>query len=283
MMTYIFWAVMAVLVIFLVLQVYDLIVMGSRSPLDDFLSDNEERKGLSQKVGEALLGRFSFLGIWDTYLSWAHLGGKMVDWTMAQVVSLALLLAGVGFGLSFFFPVPALKFLPLVAVLPFLQVRSAGMNIKKATERTVPETSALIAAELSAGASVEDAVARAAELPGPLSKVLDQAVDQAANAGRPLTSRGNQSGMLSEVLGELDLPALRGFALQLDTVARSGVDSAERMQEISTTLAAEYRQRVRDNIKVLDKSLTLAVSIFYFAPFFVILMVGTFGAALSSF
>lgn len=283
MMVYAYWAAIAALVIFVLLQVYDLIVMSSLTPLDDFLSREEERKGISQKVGEAVLGRFSFLGIWQTYLRWAHLGGKMEDWSMAQVVFVALLLGGAGFTASFFTSASAIKFLPLLAVLPFLQVRSAGMRVKKETERTIPETAALISAELSAGSSVEDAVARASELPGPLSRILDQAVDRAASAGRPLTSRGSQDGILSEVLGELDLPALRGFAIQLDTVARSGVDSAERMQEISSTLAADYRQRVRDNIKVLDKQLTLAVSIFYFAPFFILLMMNAFGAAISSF
>jgi tight adherence protein C len=164
-----------------------------------------------------------------------------------------------------------------------IHAQTAGSRVKKRVERTLPETSALIAAELSAGSSVEDALLQAAQLPGPLAEILGRAVDQAANAGRPLTSRGTQIGMLREVLSGMGLPALRGFAVQLDSVAQSGVESGERMGEIASTLAAEYRQRIRDSIKTLDKKLTLAVSAFYFAPFFLILLMGTFGAALSSF
>jgi tight adherence protein C len=155
--------------------------------------------------------------------------------------------------------------------------------VKNTAERTLPETAALIAAELKAGSSVEDAIVRASSLPGPLSRILDIAVDRAANEGRPLTSRGNQSGILREVLSEMDLPALRGFAVQLDSVAQSGAAPARRMQEISNILAAEYRQRVREGISTLDKKLTLAVTVFYFAPFFMILLMGTFNAAISSF
>ena len=202
---------------------------------------------------------------------------------MAEVVFVSLVLGILGFVVSFFSPAPAVRLLPLVAVLPLLHVKTVGEGVKKATERTLPETAALIAAELSVGSLVEDAISRASQMPGPLSRILDMAVDRAANVGRPLTSRGTQEGMLREVLGEMKLPALRGFAVQLDSVAQSGVESAQRMQEISRTLAAEYRQRMRDNLSTLDKKLTIAVAAFYFAPFFLILLVGTFSAAVGSF
>ena len=282
-MDYLYWGAIAILVVFIILQIYDIFIMRSRSEIDNFLADEESHKSLSQRVGEAVIRKSSFLETWQTYLTWAHMAGKMSDWTMAQVVFISLIFGGLGLLAPLFFSAPAARLLPLAAVLPLLRVRSVGMMAKKATERTVPETSALISAELSAGSSVEDAITRAAELPGTLSRILDRAVDRAASVGRPLTSRGNQEGVLREVLGELNLPALRGFAVQLDTVAQSGVDSAERMREISSTLAAEYRQRVRDSINALDKRLTLAVSAFYFAPFFLILLVGTFSAAVGSF
>ena len=282
-MDYVYWGAIGILVVFIALEIYDMIVLRSRSGIDDFLDGGQEREGFTHRVGEALLGRVSFLEDWKTHLEWAHLGGKLENVSMAEVVFIALALGILGFVVSCFSPTPAVRLLPLVAVLPLLHVKTVGEGVKKATERTLPETAALIAAELSVGSSVEDAISRASQMSGSLSRILDMAVDRAANAGRPLTSRGTQEGMLREVLGEMRLPALRGFAVQLDSVAQSGVESAQRMQEISRTLAAEYRQRMRDNLSTLDKKLTIAVAAFYFAPFFLILLVGTFSAAVGSF
>jgi len=286
MMAYAYWGVIAVLVIYVVLGVYEVITMrfSARSGLDDFVISDRGRRGLGQRLGEAVLSKLPFLASWQTYLTWAHLDGKLLNWSLSQVVFVALMLGALGFVLASFSAVPITKLLPLVMVVyPFLRVKTVGEGVKKLAERTLPETAALIAAELSAGSSVEDAVTRAAQLPGPLSRILDIAVDQAASKGRPLTSRGSQEGMLKEVLSGMGLPALRGFAVQLDMVARSGASPAKRMREISNTLASEYRQRVHDGINTLDKKLTLAVVAFYFGPFFLILLIGTFGAAISSF
>ncbi len=284
MIDYVYWGAIAILAVFIVLQIYDMIVMRSRSGIDLFLDRDQKREGFTQRVGQTLLGQFSFLEDWKTHLEWAHLGEKLENVSMAEVVFISLALGILGFVISLFSPIPAVRLLPFAAVMPLLHVKTVGEGVKKAAERTLPELSALIAAELSVGASVEDAIARAAQMPGPLSRILDMAVDRATTAGRPLTSRGTtQVGMLREVLTEMKLPALRGFAVQLDSVAKVGVEGAERMQEISRALAAEYRQRMRDNLSTLDKKLTIAVAAFYFAPFFLILLVGTFSAAIGSF
>ncbi|MEA2007716.1 MAG: hypothetical protein U9O54_01230 [Chloroflexota bacterium] len=286
MMGYAYWGAIAVLIVFVVLSIYDVFVMrfSTRSGIDDFVASEQVRHGLSQRLGGVVLSKLPFLDSWQAYLTWAHLDGKLMNWSLPQVVFVSLILGVLGFVLASLSPVPIVKLAPLiVAVYPFLRVKTIGESVKKSAERTLPETAALIAAELSAGSSVEDAIARASRLPGPLSRILDMAVDQATNEGRPLTAKGSQEGVLKEVLSGMGLPALRGFAVQLDMVARSGVAPARRMQEISNILASEYRQRVHDGISTLDKKLTLAVVLFYFAPFFLILLIGTFGAAISSF
>jgi tight adherence protein C len=283
MMAYLYWGAVGVLAAFILLQLYDIVTLQKRSALDEFLGARESEQGMTERIGRAFSDRFSLLKQVEKSLEWAHLGGKLESWSLGGLVVLSLGLSVVGFGASLLSPAPAAKLLIFLGALPLIHAQTAGSRVKKRVERTLPETSALIAAELSAGSSGEDALLQAAQLPGPLAEILGQAVDQAANAGRPLTSRGTQIGMLREVLSGMGLPALRGFAVQLDSVAQSGVESGERMGEIASTLAAEYRQRIRDHIKTLDKKLTLAVSAFYFAPFFLILLMGTFGAALSSF
>ena len=283
-MSLVIWGVIAVLSVFVVWSVYDLVVARrAHNTLDDFVGGDRKRRGVGQRLGGAVAAKLPFLSSWQTYLAWAQLEDQLTQWSLAQVVFVALLLGCLGVVFASLSAAPIAKLAPLLLVVfPFLRVKTIGERAKKTAERALPEVAALIAAELSAGSSPEDAITRASQLSGPLSRIFDRAVNEAARHNRPLMSKGLQAGMLREVLSEMRLPALRGFAVQLDTVAQSGTEPAKRMQEVSTVLAADYRQRVREGISTLDKKLTLAVVVFYFGPFFLILLVGTFRTVLST-
>lgn len=279
---YLLWGVGAVLDVFLFWELYGLFTMWTRRGVDDFLAEEGkggEREG--QEKGEGL----PFLGQYEEHLAWAHLEGKLENWSsLEDVISSAFLFGLGGVALALLSPAPASKLLVLVARFPFLRVRAAGQAVRKRVERTLPEAAALIAAELSAGSTVEESVARSAQLPGPLSRILDQAVDRAASERRPLISKsGVGSGVLRETLGSMGLPALSKFAVQLDTAARAGVESDRRMRETSNALAAEYRQRIRENTKTLDKKLLMVIIVFYFGPFLFFLLGGISRLVLASF
>ena len=280
-MDYLLWGVGAVLFVFLLWEIFGLVTLWTRSGVDDFLEERGEDGGESQEKGSSL----PFLTSYEDHLASAHLGAKLESWSSLEDVTSSAFLFGVGgLALSLLSSTPASKLLVLVALFPFLRVRAAGQAVRKRVERTLPEAAALIAAELSAGSTMEDAVVRSAQLPGPLSRILSQAVDRSANEGRPLISKsGAEGGVLRETLGEMGLPALSGFAVQLDTAARAGVESDKRMQEISNASAAEYRQRIRENTKTLDKRLLAVIVGFYFGPFLIFLLGSISRLVLASF
>jgi hypothetical protein len=124
----------------------------------------------------------------------------------------------------------------------------------------------------SHGTNPEQALSRAASLPGPLSGLLQTACDHAEKTGRPLFSRQQQglsqpvAGALVEVFGQLGLLELRAFALQFDEVASKGVDAPELLNDAARTLAREYRDRVLAEKEQLGGRLTTTVAFYFFFP-----------------
>ena len=145
-------------------------------------------------------------------------------------------------------------------------VRSKANLVRRQVIRALPETAALVAAEISAGSPPEAALLRATELPGPLSGLLTDAVAHARKTGRPLFSRMPVRGALVEVFDASRLPELRAFALQIDEVTGKGIDSADLMNDIARLLAREYRERVMTEKEKLGGKLTTAVAFFFFFP-----------------
>ena len=193
-------------------------------------------------------------------------------------------LGAVGFLMPLLNPSPlgwAVPFLALAA--PFIWVRSAAEKVRTRTVRQLPELAALVAAEISAGAPAEESLERAAGLPGPLAGLLRDALAESQRVGRPLLSHGLQKGTLREVFEACGVPALRAFAVQLDTAAAKGVEVDARMVELSQTLAAEYRQRLMENIEKLETNLTTAVAAFYFIPMVLLILLPLFGEAMNMF
>ena len=224
------------------------------------------------------------LAVWEDHLAWAHRGGKYIQYTLGRLVFMALIMGGLGLIIPLMNPSLATWTVPFLGfAAPFIWVRSAAEKVRRRTVRQLPELAALVAAEISANTPPEDALQQAAELPGPLSLLLADAVGLSQRTSRPLLSHGNQRGTLREVFEQTNVPALRAFAVQLDIAASKGVEVAERMTEISRTLAAEYKQKLMENTEKLENNLTTAVLVFYFIPMVGLILVPLFNEALKAF
>jgi Flp pilus assembly protein TadB len=250
---------------------------AANKSLLDFYQMKEGSAQRGEAIGNAVLSHLPFsLEEWEDHLRWAQRGGKYQDYTIARLVFTALTYAGVGLVVPLTNPAPVAFLVPIgAAVYPFIAVRSKANTVRKRVMRLLPETAALISAELAAGNSPEKAVERAAEMPGALAGLLPEALNEARSSGRPLFSRRPVTGALVETFRKAKLPALTAFASQLDMVAGKGVSGAELMAQIAETLVGEYRARLASEVEKLDGRLTLLVMLFFFAPF-VILLLATF-------
>ena len=249
---------------------------------------NRARTPWTERTGFAVAQRLPLsLDVWEDHLRWAKRGGQFLGDSLGTLMFRAVAYGGLALILPLMSPdVPALWFAPVLAVaLPLTQVRDAGQKAKKRAVRGVPELAALVAAEMAANTPAEAALEDALKLPGPLSGLLHAAKARSSQTGRPLLSHTSgqaagmsQVGTLREVFEEAQVPALRAFAVQLDLAASTGVEGAARMQELSQTLADEYRQQVMEATEKLDDTLSLQVALFYFAPMLMLILMAFFGA-----
>ena len=237
------------------------------------VQQNNRQSEIGERVGRLLP---ISLSEWQNHLEWAQRGGHYAGQKLGGIIFTACLYAGGSVLVVLIKPVPIFLLLPALAfIFPLFAVRSKANAVRKKAVRGLPEMASLVAAEVSAGTPPDQAILRAAELPGPLSGLLGEAVSHARQTGRPLFSRKPVAGALAEVFSRTGLPALRAFAMQIDEVAGKGVDSASLMNDTARSLAREYRDRVMTEKEKLGGKLTSLVAFHFFFPA-VILILGAF-------
>lgn len=252
--------------------------------LNDYYAERTEKKTKQEAIGEAVAGKLLSVKTWEDHLRWAQRGGQYIGRSLGGVVFQGLLFAGLSALLIPVNPAPVSFLLPVGAfAYPLVRLRSKANTVRKRVFRTLPETAALIAAELAAGTAPDVAVARAAAIPGPLSALLREAVELSRTTGKPLFSRQPITGTLMEVLGGSGIPALHAFGSQLDLVAGKGVAGAALMGEIARALSVEYRARLQSEVEKLDSRLVLVVALFFFAPFVALLLFAALSPILAVF
>ena len=235
-----------------------------------------------EKLGAAVMHRFptlrSLLGL-EGHRRWLLLEGQPREstphvWSSAASVGLAVVLAAVGLGLLVVSGVPALAVAPAVGfLLPFVRQRSAADKVRRRVQNTLPDVSAMLAAEMAANNPPDRALERAAELGGPLAAILQSALAEQRATGRPLFGRGRVPGLLLEVAGRYDLPALRAFVVQVDMAAKTGAAGPELMSGLAHTLIVEYKDRSLREAEALDSRLAVPSVGFFFLPFLFLVLV----------
>jgi Flp pilus assembly protein TadB len=228
-----------------------------------------------EKLGAAVIQRFpslrNLLGL-EGHRRWLLLEGQ--PWSSAATVGLAILLVAGGLGLMVVSGVPALAIAPVVGfLLPFVRQRSAADKVRRRVQNTLPDVSAMLAAEMAANNPPDRALERAAELGGPLAAILQSALAEQRATGRPLFGRGRVPGLLLEVAGRYDLPALRAFVVQVDMAARTGAAGPELMSGLAHTLIVEYKDRSLREAEALDSRLAVPSVGFFFMPFLFLVLV----------
>jgi Flp pilus assembly protein TadB len=236
----------------------------------------------ASQIGDQVAGKLpvTALSTWQSHFEWAQRGGHYEGQSFGWVVFMALACGLAGGVVLLIKPAPVAFIVPVLTfIFPFLGLRTRANQVRRQAERAIPEAATLIAAELASGVSVDQAVERATQLPGPLTALLGSALEKTTDTGRPLFSRADVQGTLKESCQAAGLPVLLAFATQLDLVAEKGVAGSTLMSEIARSLAREYRERVVKDVETLDNRLTQAVALFYFAPE-ILLILGSFFSAI---
>lgn len=252
----------------------------------DVTASNTPRKALAayrtdtvdtplEQLGAALMRRLpglrNLLGL-EGHRRWLLLEDQ--PWSVAASVGLAVLLAAAGCALLVMSGLPALALAPVIGfLLPFVRQRSAAEKVRRRVQSNLPDLSAMLAAEMAAGNPPDRAMERAAELGGPLARILKIALEEQRTSGRPLFGRGKVPGLLLDVADRYDLPALRAFVAQIDMAARTGAAGPELMSGLAHTLIVEYKDRALREAEALDSRLAVPSVGFFFMPFLFLVLV----------
>jgi len=228
-----------------------------------------------EKLGAWLIRRIPALGNLfglEIHRRWLLLVGPV--WSTPATVGIAVLLAIAGAGVYLLSGVPMLLAAPVIAFLaPFIRLRSAAEKVRRRVQNNLPDLSAMLAAEMAAGNPPDRAIERAAELGGPLARLLQNVLEEQRMTGRPLFGRGKVDGLLVEVVRRYPLPALQAFVAQIDMAARTGAAGPELMSSLAHTLIVEYKDRALREAEALDSRLAVPSVGFFFLPFLFMVLV----------
>jgi hypothetical protein len=244
--------------------------------------------GMTEEIGGTVLKYFrrDLSGI-TSNLDWAQLGGSYEGWTLSTLIGRCAIFAGVGLVVGFVAGGGDMLYMlggaALAGFLPIIQLRSKAGNVKKQVAREVPEIAALVAAELAAGNAPDVAIDRAAQVPGPLGKLLSRALAESRSGGKPLFSRKPVRGTLVELLLASGLTQLTAFGAQLDLVASKGVSGADMMADISRAISREYFEHVMSAAESLEGNLVVPSALFFFLPFTVVILLPIMTSLTSAF
>jgi Flp pilus assembly protein TadB len=248
--------------------------------LEDFYAsagNTQTPTSRSEQIGDRIAQRLPIsFDPWEAHLKWAQRGGYFSGWGIGRLVFMAFVYASLGACTLIANPAPISLLIPILAAgYPFLSVRAKANTVRKRVIRSLPELATLVAAEMAAGVSPDQALQRAAALPGPVSGLLSDVFAYSRSKGCPLFGRKPVRGALVEVFSQADLPELTSFSVQLDLVAEKGVAGSQLMSEVARTLSREYRSRLDSEVEKLKGRLMLATAVFFFIPF-VLIILGSF-------
>ena len=199
-------------------------------------------------------------------LYWAQMGNKWQAWDTAQytVLRLALAVSGVIVGLVVFGE------LLLALGVGFLGWQFPAMNAGGTARRTrrrfqaqLPEYIQLVAAQMAAGVSLDEALKRTSSAEGLVPQWVRQVIQMAQ--GRSVLPQ-----MQAEAQRSL-LPELISMAVQLEFIRR-GAAQQELLGQLANRIAADYIASAEQRAEKIGAELVIPMVLFYFLPFTVAML-----------
>ncbi len=208
----------------------------------------------------------SFLRRAKADLYFAQLEGKWNGWNGVQLTSLRLA-AGLGcfvLGLLVYdnlLPAGLAGLLGWVA--PGMLVAGTARRVRRRFQAQLPEYIQLVAAQIAAGVSLEEALRRTAQTESLVARWLRQVLQM--SQGRVVFTQLQKEAQASY------LPDLIGMAVQLEFV-RQGTAQQELMSQMAGRIAAEFAAGADQRAERVGAELVIPMVIFYFLPFILIIL-----------
>jgi len=227
-------------------------------------------KDVFQRTGDRIIDRFGLsFAAWEKHLFWAQLGNYYEGWSAGMILGRSLIFGLFGLAYVVVLKMPPIMWIVVVMAVTWTPTRvsSRSKEVHKSVKRQLPEMASLIAAEVAAGSSTEQAIERVISFPGEMSQLLRRVIDASRQEGRPVFSRDNVKGQMSAYFEEIGEPSLIAFSSQMDLVANVGVEAPKLMASVANVFAAEYIEHIQNTAENLENQLLGPIVAGFFIPF----------------
>lgn len=199
-------------------------------------------------------------------LYFAQLAGKWQGWDEVQFTSLrvALALGALVFGLLLYDDlIPSLIAALLGWQVPVVLLGGVARRVRRRFQAQLPEFIQLVAAQMAAGVSLEEALRRTAQMDSLTAQWMRHVLQM--SQGRVIFIQLQKEAQAS------NMPDLIGLAVQLEFV-RLGTAQQELMAQMANRIAAEYTGGAEQRAERVGAELVIPMVIFYFLPFIAVIL-----------
>ena len=208
----------------------------------------------------------SFLRHARSDLYFAQLVGKWVDWDAVQFTSLRVALALGAFilGLVVYDNLLPSALAALVGwQVPATLLGGVARRTRRRFQSQLPEYIQLVAAQMAAGVSLEEALRRTAETGSLVGKWMKHVLQM--SQGREVFAQLQIEAQAS------NLSDLIGLSVQLEFVNK-GTAQQELMAQMANRIAAEYSAGAEQRAERVGAELVIPMVLFYFLPFIAVIL-----------
>ena len=200
-------------------------------------------------------------------LYFAQLMGKWADWNEVQFTSLrlALALGALILGLVVYDNlIPSILAALVGWQVPATLLGSLARRVRRRFQSQLPEYIQLVAAQMAAGVSLEEALRRTAQTSSLVGKWMQHVLQM--SQGRVIFSQIQKEAQAS------NLPDLIGLSVQLEFV-RLGTAQQELMAQMANRIAAEFTAGAEQRAERVGAELVIPMVLFYFLPFIAVILI----------
>lgn len=211
-----------------------------------------------------------------TKLYWANFSDSWLGWNEIEFWSLSLAVAAAAFVLLAQDPIIALVGAFLGASMPYVLLSNTARKTERALARELPDALYLIAAMVSVGMVLPEALRRLADYRGTLALWIGRVLAQ--SHGGDLIARLRAE---AEASGQARLIALATKLELIETKGASG--SALLLRALADDQAREYRLEAEHRAKSIPGQLTFPIMICFFFPYLIVIAAPLFASILQLF
>jgi len=234
---------------------------------------------LALKPLESVVARFLPDGLREKVrqkLYWANFSGSWTGWNEVEFWSLSIALAAVAFVFGIKNPVTGLLGAVIMGMIPYAFLTRDSRKIERAIGREMPDALYLLAATMTVGITLPDALRQLADFDSIFSDWVRLAISK-SHGGDIIRALRNEAELSA-------LPRLMALATKLELIETKGAaGSVMLLRQLADDQASDYRSAAERRAKELGTELMFPILGCFFFPYLIVVAAPLFANIFSLF